>query len=305
MCSQCQPNTQDLSWSKRKRKKKDDDSVRRTNQQAVQAGNRGNLLDVLDTLPRLDLHQDEQVVVRVVVVLGARLDAGEGVGGEHGPIPARALGRVFAVPYDVGGILLSARNHSVRKKWLEGAVAHQRGQELKKKRVRGGGEEGKRTHCCVAHGHQDTMGTGVQGPLDHPLLSPGYPDDGTGVFGTNCIDELLGVGGYNTHIRGSANQKLARLRCRSCWQAATFWTNLVVMVVRDQAVLGVNQDPGEAAGGGEGRGAKHGLGHGRGRESRHGVNVEYTWLLGREEQVGPHSREPEAESRRGALKGFC
>lgn len=39
------------------------------------------------------------------------------------------------------------------------------------------------------------------------------------------------------------------------------------MVVCDQAVLGVDQDPREATGGGEGRGTKHGLGHGRGREA--------------------------------------
>lgn len=69
------------------------------------------------------------------------------------------------------------------------------------------------------------------------------------------------------------------------------------MVVRDQAVLGVDQDPGEAAGRGEGRGAKHGLGHGRGRESTHGVNVEYTWLLGRGAGMKDHthvSQKPKA-----------
>lgn len=46
------------------------------------------------------------------------------------------------------------------------------------------------TYFRVAHGSHNAVGTGIESALNHPLLSPGHPDDGAGILMTNGVIEL-------------------------------------------------------------------------------------------------------------------
>lgn len=87
------------------------------------------------------------------------------------------------------------------------------------------------TYSVVAHGNHHTMGTAVQRPLDHPLFTPGHADDGACAFRGNGRGELYEqVSMYSVGV-----------------EQRTMATNLIVVLVRDQAVLGIDQNPGEAS----------------------------------------------------------
>lgn len=66
----------------------------------------GNLLDVLNTGTRLDLHGYGHTLLGALVVLGAGVDSGERMRGKHGAVATGSERRVLAPANDLGSINL-------------------------------------------------------------------------------------------------------------------------------------------------------------------------------------------------------
>lgn len=73
------------------------------------------------------------------------------------------------------------------------------------------------------------MSTGVQSPLDHPFLSPGNADNRTRVFRADSVGKL-------TNSQLIVNEITGHPQLR---------THLIVVVVGDQTMLRVDQNPAE------------------------------------------------------------
>jgi hypothetical protein len=96
----------------------------------------------------------------------------------------------------------------------------------------------------MAHGCHDAVSACVEGALDHPLLTPGDADDRACPFGSDGVVELVVELVYRNNMRLETG------------------TYLIVIRVRDQSVLGIDEDPAEPVSGGCGRPVQNSFGNG-------------------------------------------
>jgi hypothetical protein len=81
----------------------------------------------------------------------------------------------------------------------------------------------------------------VERPLDEPLLSPGDTDKRAGALGRDGVVEL-----QETDIIISSSSTLSEIQNRKIKQNTS--ANLIIILIRDQPVLAINEDPAEAVG---------------------------------------------------------
>lgn len=84
------------------------------------------------------------------------------------------------------------------------------------------------THLVVAHGCHNAVSTGIKGSFDHPFLCPRNADNRACIFGANGIVELDIVSRRSTRMKMNSAS-----------------ANLVVVLIRNQSMLCVNQYPTE------------------------------------------------------------
>lgn len=93
----------------------------------------------------------------------------------------------------------------------------------------------------MAHRCHDAVCASVEGPLDHPFLCVGNADNGASTFGANGIVELDLISILVTTKERSKVQS-----CKLNFRGMR--TYLVVVVVRNQSMLSINQNPAKLRG---------------------------------------------------------
>jgi hypothetical protein len=71
------------------------------------------------------------------------------------------------------------------------------------------------------------MCTRIESTLNHPFLTPGHPDDGAGILMANGVIQLELICQFSTAL-------ITGLR---------LITNIIIVLVGDQAVFRINQNP--------------------------------------------------------------
>lgn len=209
------------------------DSSALTDKNTVETVNLANLLDVLDALARLNLHHRHHALVRIVVVRRASLHTRERVRCKDRSVPAGSDGRVLG-PADY---LL--RVGLCREKCALVVVITWHDMSWRKRRDR-------ETYRRVTHWREHTVRALVESALHQPLLGDGNADDGARAFRGDGVAELCFCRFVLSAISALRRHCRVWILCEGRVGEVGI-THLIVVVVRDHAMLGVDEDPAEAA----------------------------------------------------------